>query len=69
MLDRTTARALVEAGYMPLREYMDMFKNEATRVATTAVVELGHHRSRQWAVPSRFDAPGRPKKHRNQAAA
>jgi len=25
-LDRTTARALVESGYMPLSEYMEMFE-------------------------------------------
>lgn len=27
-LDRTTARALVEAGYMPLAHYIDMFGDD-----------------------------------------
>ena len=30
-LDQTTARALVDAGYMPLSDYLDMFSGSATK--------------------------------------
>lgn len=29
-LDRTSARALVDAGYMPLSHYIELFKDEIT---------------------------------------
>jgi hypothetical protein len=32
-IDRATARALAEAGYMPLREYLAMFGDEVTTEA------------------------------------
>ena len=49
-LDRVTARALVEAGYMPLAEYLDIFGEEiATETyhvspsSTPAHAEREHH--------------------------
>jgi hypothetical protein len=36
-LDRTTARAMVEAGYMPLDDYIDRFGPEVEREAARRV--------------------------------
>lgn len=33
-IDRVTARALVEAGYMPLRHYIEMFGDEVSSPST-----------------------------------
>lgn len=33
-IDRVTARALVEAGYMPLRDYIEMFGAEVSSPST-----------------------------------
>jgi hypothetical protein len=60
-LDRATARALVDAGYMPLSDYISQFaddfvSSDSTKAAAKAdtVVELGHHRTRRWTVPAHF---------------
>lgn len=37
-LDRTTARALVDAGYMPVADYLDMFGEEPLAVAESASI-------------------------------
>ena len=59
-LDRTSARALVDAGYMPLSEYIAMFADEPTSEA--AAVE--GHPARQSTVPAHFASPTRPNNYR-----
>ena len=53
-LDRLTALALVDAGYMPLKDYLEQFGkiNEPKAETDRPVqpIEIGHHRTRQWAV-------------------
>jgi hypothetical protein len=63
-LDRDTARALVDAGYMPLREYIDMFAGDAANEQTAEVLELGRIRTRQWTIPAHFARSMRPFQYR-----
>lgn len=63
-LDRDTARALVDAGYMSPKDYVDMFAAEAANEPTAAVLELGHHRTRQWTIPAHFARSMRPIQYR-----
>ena len=60
-LDRAMARALVEAGYMPLSEYVGIFGHERASVAAAPEehVRLGDHRTRPWTVPPHFVRPTR----------
>ena len=52
-LDRTTAKALVEAGYMPLSAYIEMFGAEhSTEVPLVPVLEDGQPPLK---VPSRVN--------------
>lgn len=43
-LDRETARALVDAGYMPLKRYLEMFGDPELCSDRTAPVRLRHRR-------------------------
>jgi hypothetical protein len=44
-LDRVTARALVEAGYMPLARYIELFGSTSTpRVDSPSIAEDDHTR-------------------------
>ena len=55
-LDRATARALVDAGYMPLRDYIDRFGVELTEPTAAAAargLDLGDHRTRPWGNSTR----------------
>ena len=45
-LDRTTARALVESGYMPLWEYMEMFEPRM-RLQEVASPSIAPHDEKQ----------------------
>jgi hypothetical protein len=67
-IDRATARALTEAGYMPLREYILTFGDEVAAETTTELaketVTIGAHRSRPWSVPAHFARPARASKYR-----
>ncbi len=58
--DRDTARALVDAGYMPLGEYIDMYAGDAT----AAVLELNRHRTRRQTIPAHFERPMQPSQYR-----
>lgn len=66
-MDRQTAAALTEAGYMPLAEYIAMFGDEVTAAARKPALKpviLGEHRSRAWSVPAHFASPLRSAKFR-----
>jgi hypothetical protein len=67
-LDRDTARALTDAGYMPLCEYIQRFGNQPGLEPGPDVaperVTVGTHRARQWSVPAHFASPTRPDKYR-----
>ncbi len=57
-IQRTMARALVEAGYMPLHEYIRLFADEATQPAIAEKpFALGARRTRFWSVPAHFVSP------------
>jgi hypothetical protein len=45
-LDRDTARAMVDAGYMSLRSYIEQFGFDPP--GEGEVVEIGDHRSRRF---------------------
>lgn len=72
-LDRATARALVEAGYMPLNRYVAMFASEAERqTEPVAVLDRAHQRPRPRTVPAHFAALGgrrTPSRHKKKASA
>lgn len=57
-LERTAACALVEAGYMPLRDYIEMFGDEVRAAATRARTDLV--RLRPWQAPAHFERPFQP---------
>lgn len=61
--DRDTARALVDAGYMPLGEYIDMFAGDAT-AAKLEVLELNRHRTWRQTIPAHFERPMQPSQYR-----
>jgi hypothetical protein len=61
-LDRLTACALVEAGYMPLREYIAMFGDEVRNAAARDAMQSVH--LRPWRVPLHFKQPLRPSQYR-----
>jgi hypothetical protein len=65
-LDRETARALTDAGLMPLAEYIEMFGEAPTAAASAAPLEhtIGNHRTRQWSVPAHFASPLRRIRYR-----
>ena len=62
-IDRVTARAFTEAGYMPLSEYIRTFGDEVAAEATTELaketVTIVAHRSRPWGVPAHFSSAAR----------
>jgi hypothetical protein len=58
-LDRETARALVEAGYMPLREYIAAFAPDRERAR-----QPQHHAQRA----PRHTSRGRPQRRHRKAA-
>jgi hypothetical protein len=67
-LDRDTARALAEAGYLSPGEYLAMFPDQP--VMTEARLEgtaIGHHRTRQWSVPAHFASPIRAARYQPNA--
>jgi hypothetical protein len=73
-LDRDTARALAEAGYMPLSEYIRMFGDElaASKTLLQAAVPIGDHRSRPWTLPPHLASPAqryRPGSRKRRSAA
>jgi hypothetical protein len=55
-MDRTMARALTEAGCMPLNEYIRMFGGEQTE-ATPEPRQSGASATRPWRVPAHFASP------------
>ena len=59
-LDRTSACALVDAGYMPLRDYIEMFGDEVRAAATGARMA----RLRPWQAPAHFERPFQPSQYR-----
>ena len=65
-IDRITARALTEAGYMPLSEYIEMFGDEVSAEAAIAKepIPVGSHRTRPWSVPAHFASPIRGANYR-----
>jgi hypothetical protein len=65
-LDRETARALAEAGFMPLGRYIEMFGEAPTTQVSAAPLEhtIGNHRTRQWSVPAHFASPLRAHRYR-----
>jgi hypothetical protein len=67
-IDRVTARALTEAGYMPLSEYTRTFGDDMVAETTTELaketVTIGAHRSRPWSVPAHFARAARASKYR-----
>ena len=57
-MDRAVARALTEAGYMPLSEYIEMFADEVIgRTTPKESLPIGSHRTRPWSVPAHFASP------------
>lgn len=54
-LDRITAQALVDAGYTPLRDYIEQFgetsQSDSQARRSPVVLDLGNHRTRPWGVP------------------
>lgn len=66
-LDRLTARALVDAGYMPVRDYIERFGPEMQPQAgaVAPVVDIGHHRSRPWGISTHRSRPD--KRHNSRA--
>ncbi len=56
-MDRATARALTEAGYMPLAEYLRRFAGEVE--AVQPLPRLAVRRSRGWKVQAHFVGPAR----------
>lgn len=71
-LDRFTARALVDAGYMQLNDYIEQFGEvdqfEKNTDRSVQILQVGNHRTRQWGVAS---SPGelRPWRHRRSRTA
>jgi hypothetical protein len=64
-LDRITARALVDGGYMPLSEYIAMFADATVAESKlTTVVEPGRQQTHRWAVPAHFANPIARSKYR-----
>ena len=64
-IDRTTARALTEAGYMPLSVYLEMFADAAVDPAMPKEPPpIGMHRTRPWSVPAHFASPIRAANYR-----
>lgn len=56
-MDQDTARALVDAGYMPLRDYVAMFGNELTAPNTVpdlSDMHAGEHRPAQPSIISQL---------------
>ncbi len=64
MLDQETARALVDAGYMPLRDYITSFGNGIQSVEQTlAMLPLPHAPRRSFsrkAIQTSLPLPARP---------
>ena len=59
LLDRTAARALVDAGYMPLSKYIEMFGDDiAADAPRTETIDVGHYRTRPWPVRAHIGPPG-----------
>ncbi len=59
-MDRVMARALAEAGYMPLSEYIEQFGEEAAARPAMPLSRVSARRSRPWNVPAHFAGPPRP---------
>ena len=58
-LDRFTARALVDAGYMQLKDYVEQFGDvgqlENSTDRSVQILQIGNHRTRQWGFASSPD--------------
>lgn len=71
-LDRETARALVEAGFMPLQRYAELFEEEVRkeRAAKIRLVsdtpDVGSHRTQRWSVPPLTPMPQRLRRERKE---
>jgi hypothetical protein len=65
-LDRETARALADAGFLPLDQYVEMFGEAPATTDSAAPLEhtVGNHRTRQWSVPAHFASPLRRQRYR-----
>lgn len=61
-LDRTTARALVEAGYMPLAHYIEMFGEDGPGNRKGDGRERKHVPSPATAPDNHHDEPASPRK-------
>lgn len=55
-IDRDAARALAEAGYMPLHEYVEMFGNEAVVEPTPEASPESHLRERRQRIRGKIRA-------------
>lgn len=71
-LDRETARALVEAGFMPLRRYTELFEDEVRKERAgkirlvSNIPDIGSHRTQQWSVPPLTPMPQRLRRERKE---
>ena len=66
-IDRIAARALVEAGYMSMSAYIEMFGADLTKMAVGTPClrsEMGNHGIKPWMVPAHFASPVRSKRYR-----
>jgi hypothetical protein len=56
-MDRAMARALTEAGYMPLGEYIRQFGGEAATLSARPLPRFAGRRSHPSNVQGRFSTP------------